>query len=90
MCLHGLVRDEPARRCRSPKGNVVDPLDWIDAYGADAVRFTFARGANPGVDVPIDEEWVAASRNFCTKLWNATRFALLNGATVDGAVCRAR
>jgi valyl-tRNA synthetase len=66
-------------------GNVVDPLDWIDAYGADAVRWTVARGGNLGVDLPVSEEWVLGSRNFVNKLWNATRFALLNGATVpDG------
>ena len=53
-------------------------------YGADALRFTLARGANPGTDVPISEEWVPGCRNFCNKLWNATRFALLNGATVAG------
>jgi valyl-tRNA synthetase len=56
----------------------------MDAYGSDALRFTLARGANPGTDVPISDEWVQGSRNFCTKLWNATRFALLNGATVSG------
>jgi valyl-tRNA synthetase len=56
----------------------------MDAYGSDALRFTLARGANPGADVPISEEWVQGSRNFCTKLWNATRFALLNGATTSG------
>jgi valyl-tRNA synthetase len=65
-------------------GHVVDPLDWIDRYGADATRFTLARGANPGSDVPISEEWCQGSRNFCNKLWNATRFALMNGATVEG------
>jgi valyl-tRNA synthetase len=53
----------------------------MDAYGSDALRFTLARGANPGTDVPIGEEWVQGSRNFCNKLWNAARFALLNGAT---------
>jgi valyl-tRNA synthetase len=58
----------------------VDPLDWIDRFGADATRFTLARGASPGSDVAISEEWVAGARNFCNKLWNATRFALLNGA----------
>jgi valyl-tRNA synthetase len=63
-------------------GNVVDPMDWMDAYGSDALRFTLARGANPATDVPIGEDWVQASRNFCNKLWNATRFALLNGARV--------
>ena len=84
VMLHGLVRDAAGQKMSKSKGNVVDPLDWIDVYGADATRFTFVRGANPGVDVPVGEDVVAASRNFCTKLWNATRFALLNGATVDG------
>jgi valyl-tRNA synthetase len=65
-------------------GNVVDPLDWIERFGADATRFTLARGANPGSDVPVSEEWCQGSRNFCNKLWNATRFALMNGATVAG------
>jgi len=65
-------------------GKVVDPLDWIARFGADATRFTLARGANPGGDVPVSEEWCQGSRNFCNKLWNATRFALMNGATVAG------
>jgi valyl-tRNA synthetase len=65
-------------------GNVVDPLDWIERFGADATRFTLARGANPGSDVPVSEEWCQGSRNFCNKLWNATRFALMNGANVRG------
>ena len=92
----GWCATSTARRCRSRFGNVVDPLDWMDAYGADALRFTLARGANPGTDVPIGEEWVQGSRNFCTKLWNATRFALLNGATdrrpaaAGGAAVRGR
>jgi valyl-tRNA synthetase len=84
IALTGLVRDQFGRKMSKSKGNVVDPLDWMDAYGADALRFTLARGANPGTDVPIGEEWVAGSRNFCTKLWNAARFALINGATVAG------
>jgi valyl-tRNA synthetase len=84
IALTGLVRDEHGRKMSKSKGNVVDPLEWMDAYGSDALRFTLARGANPGTDVPIGDEWVAGSRNFCTKLWNATRFALLNGATVQG------
>jgi valyl-tRNA synthetase len=58
----------------------VDPLDWVDRFGADATRFTLARGANPGGDIAISEEWAAGSRNFANKLWNAVRFALLNGA----------
>jgi valyl-tRNA synthetase len=84
VVLHGLIRDQSGKKMSKSRGNVVDPLDWIDAYGADAVRFTMARGANPGTDVPVGDEWVQGSRNFCNKLWNATRFALLNGATVSG------
>jgi valyl-tRNA synthetase len=84
VALHGLVRDAHGKKMSKSFGNAVDPLDWIDRYGADATRFTLARGANPGADVPISEEWCQGSRNFCNKLWNATRFALMNGATVDG------
>jgi valyl-tRNA synthetase len=82
--LHGMVRDRFGKKMSKSKGNSVDPLAWMDAYGTDALRFTFAWGANPGTDVPISEDNVASARNFCNKLWNATRFALLNGATVDG------
>jgi valyl-tRNA synthetase len=83
--LHGLVRDQFGRKMSKSRGNVVDPLAWMDAYGADATRFTLARGANPGTDQAISEEWAQGSRNFVNKLWNATRFALLNGATVSGS-----
>jgi valyl-tRNA synthetase len=79
--LHGMVRDGRGKKMSKSFGNVVDPLDWIERYGADATRFTLARGANPGSDVPISEEWCQGSRNFCNKLWNATRFALMNGAS---------
>jgi valyl-tRNA synthetase len=81
IALTGLVRDKLGRKMSKSKGNVVDPLEWMDAYGSDALRFTLARGANPGTDVPIGEEWVQGSQRFCNKLWNATRFALANGAT---------
>ena len=86
IALTGLVRDQFGKKMSKSKGNTVDPLDWMESYGADALRFTLARGANPGQDVPIGEEWVQGSRNFCNKLWNATRFALLNGATTATAV----
>ncbi|MGH3517565.1 MAG: valine--tRNA ligase [Haloechinothrix sp.] len=79
--LHGLIRDATGKKMSKSRGNVIDPLDWLDAFGADATRFTLARGANPGSDMAIAEEWAAGSRNFCTKLWNASRFALMNGAT---------
>jgi valyl-tRNA synthetase len=85
VALHGLVRDQFGKKMSKSRGNTVDPLDWVDRFGADATRFTLARGANPGADVAISEEWAAGSRNFCNKLWNAVRFALLNGAHVPGA-----
>ena len=84
VALHGMLRDKFGKKMSKSRGNGVDPIEWMDSYGSDAVRFTFARGANPGTDVPMGEEMVQGSRNFCTKLWNATRFALLNGATVEG------
>jgi valyl-tRNA synthetase len=84
--LHGLIRDASGKKMSKSRGNVIDPLDWLDRFGADATRFTLARGANPGGDMAISEEWAAGSRNFGNKLWNATRFALLNGATVSRAV----
>ena len=84
VVLHGLVRDKFGKKMSKSRGNVVDPLEFMDKYGADALRFTLARGANPGTDQALAEEWVGGSRNFATKLWNATRFAMMNGATVDG------
>jgi len=83
LYLHGLIRDANGKKMSKSRGNGIDPLDWMDRYGADATRFTLARGANPGADMALAEEWAAGSRNFCTKLWNASRFALMNGATVD-------
>jgi valyl-tRNA synthetase len=80
ITLHGLVRDQFGKKMSKSKGNTVDPLDWMERFGADATRFTLARGATPGSDEAISEDWAAGSRNFCNKLWNATRFALMNGA----------
>ncbi|MFI0463913.1 valine--tRNA ligase [Saccharopolyspora sp. 5N102] len=82
IALHGMVRDAHGKKMSKSAGNTVDPLVWMDTYGTDALRFTLARGANPGTDSPISEEWVAASRSFCTKLFNATKFAMMNGAKV--------
>ncbi|MFE2742966.1 valine--tRNA ligase [Streptomyces scopuliridis] len=84
IVLHGMVRDQLGKKMSKSFGNAVNPLDWMDKYGSDAVRFTLARGANPGIDVPIGEDWVQGSRNFANKIWNATRFAMMNGATVEG------
>ncbi|WP_344020565.1 valine--tRNA ligase [Pseudonocardia kongjuensis] len=83
--LHGLIRDEHGKKMSKSKGNVIDPLALIDGYGADALRFTIARGSNPGTDMSLSEEWVAGSRNFTTKLWNITRFALAKGVTAADA-----
>ncbi|MFD9892609.1 valine--tRNA ligase [Amycolatopsis sp. NPDC059027] len=84
--LHGLIRDAQGKKMSKSRGNVIDPLEWMDAYGADATRFTLARGANPGADMALADEWAAGSRNFCTKLWNASKFAMMNGATAAGSL----
>lgn len=78
--LHGLIRDEFGRKMSKSKGNGIDPLDWVEMFGADALRFTLARGASPGSDLSIGEDHARASRNFATKIFNATRFAMMNGA----------
>jgi len=83
IALHGLVRDKFGKKMSKSRGNTIDPLEFMDKYGADALRFSLARGANPGTDQALAEEWVAGSRNFATKLWNASRFALMNGATTS-------
>ncbi len=84
IALHGLVRDQFGKKMSKSRGNTVDPIEFMDKYGSDALRFTLARGANPGTDQALAEDWVAGSRNFATKLWNATRFGMLNGAHVSG------
>ncbi len=86
IMLHGLVRDQFGKKMSKSRGNVVDPIEFMDKYGADALRFTLARGANPGTDQALAEDWIGGSRNFATKLWNATRFAMMNGANVNGAL----
>ena len=84
IVLHGLVRDQFGKKMSKSRGNTIDPIEFMDKYGSDALRFTLARGANPGTDQALAEDWVAGSRNFATKLWNATRFAMINGANVSG------
>ena len=84
IALHGLVRDKHGKKMSKSKGNVIDPLEFMDKYGADALRFALARGANPGTDQALADEWIAGARNFATKVWNATRFAIMNGATIEG------
>ncbi len=86
IMLHGLVRDQFGKKMSKSRGNVIDPIEFMDKYGADALRFTLARGANPGTDQALAEDWIGGSRNFATKLWNATRFAMMNGANVNGSL----
>ena len=73
---HGLVRDEHGKKMSKSFGNVIDPLDLIARYGADATRFALLRSAAPGTDVPLAEEWVEGAKRFMNKLWNTGRFAL--------------
>jgi len=81
--VHALVRDKNGAKMSKSKGNVIDPLELIDEYGADALRFTLAIMAAQGRDVKLDPARVAGYRNFGTKLWNATRFAEMNGVERD-------
>jgi valyl-tRNA synthetase len=77
--IHRLVRDEKGAKMSKSKGNVIDPLGVIDDYGADALRFALARGAAQGHDIKLSPQLVETNRNFATKLWNACRFAEMNG-----------
>ena len=76
--IHGLVRDAQGRKMSKSLGNGIDPLEVIDQYGADALRFTLATGNSPGNDMRFSTERVEASRNFCNKIWNASRFIQMN------------
>jgi len=76
--LHGLVRDEQGRKMSKSLGNVINPLDMIDKYGADATRLSLLLGNTPGNDIKLSEEKIAGFRNFTNKLWNICRFMLLN------------
>ncbi len=81
--VHALVRDQKGAKMSKSKGNIIDPLELIDQYSADALRFTLAIMAAQGRDVKLDASRIAGYRNFATKLWNATRFAQMNGVKHD-------
>ncbi len=83
VLIHGLVRDSQGRKMSKSLGNGVDPLEVIDKFGADALRFSLATGNSPGNDMRYIEERVEASRNFANKLWNAARFILMNLESED-------
>ena len=76
--IHGIVRDELGRKMSKSLGNGIDPLEIIDNYGADSLRFTLITGNSPGNDMRFKQERLEGARNFMNKLWNATRFALMN------------
>ena len=78
VLIHGLVRDEQGRKMSKSLGNGIDPLEMIAVYGADALRLTLATGNSPGNDMRFSEKKITASRNFANKLWNASRFILMN------------
>ncbi|HLX99184.1 MAG TPA: class I tRNA ligase family protein, partial [Roseiarcus sp.] len=83
--IHALVRDERGAKMSKSKGNVIDPIDLIDRFGADALRFTLAAMAAQGRDIKLSESRIEGYRNFATKLWNAARFAEMNGCVrVEG------
>jgi valyl-tRNA synthetase len=78
VLIHGIVRDKQGRKMSKSLGNVIDPLDLIKEFGADAVRFSLAQSAAPGRDMQISKENFVMTRNFSNKVWNATRFSLMN------------
>ena len=82
VLIHGLVRDAQGRKMSKSLGNGIDPLEIIDKYGADALRFALATGNSPGNDMRFSDEKIEAARNFANKLWNAARFVLMN-LTID-------
>jgi valyl-tRNA synthetase len=83
--IHGLVRDERGQKMSKSKGNVIDPLDLIDRYGADALRFAICALAGPGRDIKLGPSRVESQRSFVTKLWNAARFCEMNAIAPDAA-----
>ncbi|MCB0208079.1 MAG: valine--tRNA ligase [Anaerolineae bacterium] len=79
--LHGIIRDETGRKMSKTTGNVIDPLEVIDQYGCDALRFTLLTGSTPGSDMNLSLDRIASNRNFGNKIWNATRFVVTNQGT---------
>lgn len=84
--FHGLVRDAQGRKMSKSLGNGIDPIEIIDKYGADALRFSLSMGVSPGSDIRVSEEKIESFRNFANKIWNASRFVLMNleGFTPEG------
>ena len=81
--VHALVRDEKGQKMSKSKGNVIDPLELINEYGADSLRFTLISMASPGRDVKLSKDRVIGNRNFITKIWSANNFLKLNNCKFD-------
>nr|BBH89376.1 valine--tRNA ligase [Thermosporothrix sp. COM3] len=84
--LHGLVRDAKGEKMSKSKNNVVDPLEVMDKFGTDALRFTLATSSTPGNDMKLIEERIIGNRNFANKIWNASRFVLMTTAEIGGGI----
>ena len=84
--LHGLVRDAKGEKMSKSKNNVVDPLEVMDKFGTDALRFTLATSSTPGNDMKLIEERIIGNRNFANKIWNAARFVLMTTSEISGGV----
>ena len=83
--IHALIRDEKGQKMSKSKGNVIDPLELTSKYGADALRFTLSSLASPGRDIKLSAQQVESSRNFSTKIWNASRYILLNDCKINSS-----
>ncbi|GCE19296.1 valine--tRNA ligase [Dictyobacter kobayashii] len=84
--LHGLVRDAKGEKMSKSKSNVVDPLEVMDKFGTDALRFTLATSSTPGNDMKLIDERIVGNRNFANKIWNASRFVLMTTAGISGGI----
>ncbi len=84
VCIHALVRDAEGQKMSKSKGNVIDPLVIMGKYGTDALRFTLASMSSPGRDIKLAEERIEGNRNFANKLWNASRFIMMNSEVLEG------
>ena len=89
VLIHGLVRDAQGRKMSKSLGNGIDPLDLVEKYGADALRFALATGNSPGNDMRFSDEKIEAARNFGNKIWNAARFVLMNLDIAEAALPQA-
>ena len=78
MLIHGIVRDSLGRKMSKSLGNGVDPIELIEKYGADSLRFSLSTGVAPGEDIRFSEDRMESSRNFMNKIWNASRYVKMN------------